>query len=187
MNLVFFLEERSAKEMLKGLLPRVLTPSVDVTYIVFEGKHDMEKNIVRRLRRWNRDSIFVVLRDQDHDDCRVVKSRLRKKCDDAGRPECIVRIACRELESWYFGDLDAVEKGLGLSNLVKHEKKRKYRNPDDIAAPAKELSRLTDDRYQKLLGSRAIGRELSLRDNRSRSFTVFLDTLRRLCPTPQST
>ena len=30
MILVFLLEERSAKEMLKGLLPRLLPPGVDV-------------------------------------------------------------------------------------------------------------------------------------------------------------
>ena len=50
MNLVFVLEEPSAREMLKGLLPRVLPGAVQVRYVVFEGKHDLEKNIIRRLR-----------------------------------------------------------------------------------------------------------------------------------------
>lgn len=36
---VFFLEELSARAMLEGLLPRIVPQSVDVRYIVFEGKN----------------------------------------------------------------------------------------------------------------------------------------------------
>ena len=55
MNLVFFLEEPSAREMLKGLIPRVLPDGIAFQYLVFEylvfeGKQDLEKNIVRRMR-----------------------------------------------------------------------------------------------------------------------------------------
>ena len=52
MTLVFFLEERSAREMLTGLLPRVLPVHVVVRYVVFEGKHDLDQNIGRKLREW---------------------------------------------------------------------------------------------------------------------------------------
>ncbi len=52
MSLVFFLEEPSVREMLKGLLPRVVPHVTTVTYIVFEGKQDLDKNVVRRLRGW---------------------------------------------------------------------------------------------------------------------------------------
>ena len=41
-NLVCFLEEQSTREMLKGVLPRLLPQGVDCTYIVFDGKQDME-------------------------------------------------------------------------------------------------------------------------------------------------
>ena len=37
-NLVFFLEELSAKEMLDGLLPRVLPDGIHHTCMVFRGK-----------------------------------------------------------------------------------------------------------------------------------------------------
>ena len=99
MNLVFLLEEPSAREMLKGLLPRVLPHPMQIRYIVFEGKQDLEKNIIRRLRGWRvPDSVFVVLRDQDAADCLTVKRKLARKCEEAGKPETIVRIACREIE-----------------------------------------------------------------------------------------
>ena len=42
-NLVCFLEEPSAKEMLEGVLPRLLPADVKFTYIVFEGKQDLKK------------------------------------------------------------------------------------------------------------------------------------------------
>ena len=49
--LVCLLEEPSAKEMLKGVLSRMLPHDIWVKYyIVFEGKQDLEKQMIRRLR-----------------------------------------------------------------------------------------------------------------------------------------
>ncbi len=57
---VFFLEEPSAKEMLVGLLPRLLPPLAKVQYLVFSGKQDLEKNLVRKIRGWQMpESVFV--------------------------------------------------------------------------------------------------------------------------------
>ena len=180
MNLVFLLEEPSAREMLKGLLPRVVHHSVQIRYIVFEGKQDLEKNVIRRLRGWRApDSVFVVLRDQDAADCLTVKRELARKCRDAGKSETIIRIACRELESWYFGDLAAVGSALGLPNLVRYAKQRKYRIPDAIHSPGTELRKISCNTYQKVAGSRAIGPRLSPDNNLSHSFGVFVAGIRR--------
>jgi len=108
-TLVFCLEEPSARAMLQGLLPRLLPTEVQVQYIVFEGKQDMHRQLVRRLKHWLApDSCFVVLRDQDSSDCRLLKQELRALCEAAGRPQALVRIACHELETFYLGDLAAV-------------------------------------------------------------------------------
>ena len=180
MNLVFFPEEPSAREMLKGLLPRVLPDVIAFQYVVFEGKQDLEKNIVRRLRGWRAPNcVFIVLRDQDAGDCLVIKQTLAAKCHEAGKPETVVRIACRELESWYFGDLAAVERGLGVANLVRYGNTQQYRVPDAIRAPATELSKITRNTYQKVSGSRDIGPELSPDANKSRSFQVFIEGVQR--------
>ena len=174
-NLVCFLEEPSAKEMLKGVLPRLLPENIQCYYIVFDGKQDLEKQLMRKLRGWNKqNSVFLVIRDQDSDDCKVVKSRLLNLCREAGKPEALVRIACRELESFYFGDLSAVEVGLGLKNIADKQQKSKYRVPDDIVNPSYELERLTNGVYQKVTGSRSIGPSLSLENNASHSFKVLL-------------
>lgn len=185
-RLVFFLEEPSAREMLKGLLPRLLPGDTVPQYVVFEGKNDMKKQLPKKLRGWRApDSRFVVLCDKDGADCVRVKSELVEICHETGRPGALVRIACHELESWYLGDLNAVERGTGLSGLARRQKRAKYRNPDRLANPVQELERVTGDRYQKVSGSRAIGPHLSVdasggQENRSRSFRVFVSGLRRL-------
>ena len=74
MNLVFILEEPSAKDLLQGLLPRLIPVSTAVHYLIFEGKQDLERQLVKKLRGWRLpDSAFVVLRDQDAAECRAVR------------------------------------------------------------------------------------------------------------------
>ena len=185
-HLVFFLEGPSEREMLKGLVPRLLSGDTIPQYVVFEGKRDMERQLPRKLRGWRRpDCRFVVLRDKDGADCLQVKSGLVEICRQAGKPDALVRIACHELESWYLGDLSAVEQAMNMSGLAARQGRRKYRDPDRLANPVQELERMTDNHYQKVSGSREIGRYLSLdrggaQRNRSHSFQVFVSGLREL-------
>lgn len=135
------------------------------------------------MKELTQDDIFLILRDQDSGDCRLIKENLLKKCRAANKPETIVRIACHELESFYLGDLAAVEKGLGLGNLSKRQRKHTYRQPDRLANPAQELMRLTQNRYQKVAGSRAIGQHLDPENNQSHSFKVLVRALKQLSTT----
>lgn len=179
-EIVFFLEEPSAREMLKGLLPKVLPENISVQYIVFEGKQDLGKKLPIRLRAWQKpDSRFVVLCDKDSADCHQVKESLVEKCNASGKPETLVRIACHELESWYLGDLAAVANSIGPGNLERHQNKNKFRAPDQLANPVQELKKIAPS-YQKVAGSRAIGPNLSLSENCSVSFNVFLSGLKNL-------
>lgn len=180
-ELVFFLEGPSEREMLKGFLPKVLPEHVIPRYVVFEGKQDLERQLPGKLRAWKApDACFVVLRDKDGGDCRKIKANLLEICCDAKRPDTLVRIACHELESWYLGDLKAVESGLGLVGLAGKQKNAKYRTPDALANPAQELQRITKKAYQKVAGSREIGSRLSLDSNLSHSFNVFVSGVNRL-------
>jgi len=97
-ELVFLLEEESARVMIEGILPKLLKPGIAPRYIVFEGKQDLEKSMLRKLRSYNNpDATFIILRDQDSADCRVVKDKLKQKCTEANKPNAIVRVVCREL------------------------------------------------------------------------------------------
>ena len=180
-EIVFLLEEPSAEAMLDGLLPMILP--IDVTHrcIVFDGKQDLEKQMVRRLRGYRApDAQFVVLRDQDSGDCKEVKKGLVRKCVEANKPDVLVRIVCREIESWYLADLAAVEKGLEETGLARLQNKQPYRAPDSISSPCRKLRELVPS-YQKIAGSRAIAPHLDCGNARSRSFRNFIEGVRRIC------
>jgi hypothetical protein len=179
-QIVFFLEEPSAKEMLEGVLPKILPESFKPRYVVFEGKQDLEKRLPIRLKAWqNPDAMFVVMRDQDSGDCVEIKNNLVTKCREAGKPDTLVRIACHELESFYLGDLEAVASSIGPNNLGRQQNKAKFRNPDNLNNAAQELKKLAPS-YQKVSGSRAIGPKLDIENNRSTSFNALISGVRRL-------
>lgn len=182
-EIVFLLEEVSAREFLKQLLPRVLPADREIPYrfIVFEGKQDLDRQIERRIRGYlNPQARFIVLRDQDNADCLELKRELSRRCGAAGRADVIIRIACRELESFYLGDLAAVEAAFGIRGLARRQNERKFREPDRLGSPSRELERLTTRRYHKVSGSRAIAAHLRLEESRSRSFGHLVDAIRRV-------
>lgn len=184
-HIVFFLEEHSAKALLDTLLPRLLPPDAFSFHCIpFEGKRDLQKRVPVRLRAWQKQDTFVVLHDQDSGNCNTLKTRLAGLCAKAGKPDTLVRIACRELESWYLADLHAVEKGLEIKGLAKHKDAAEYRDPDSQQNPAKILQQLTSNKYQKLAGSRAIGPYLDLNNTRSASFRNFITGVRRIAGLP---
>lgn len=182
-ELVFLLEEQSAKAMLGSLLPRLLDDRVTYRLIPFEGKQDLEKQLARRIRGYqNRATRFIVLRDQDSQpDCVKLKQHLLDLCATSGKLEaCIVRIACTELESFYLADLAAVEQALGITGLAAQQKSRKFRAPDGLGCPSRELKTVTKNRYEKVAGSRAIGECLTLDNTRSSSFQNLIVGIRRM-------
>ena len=68
---------------------------------------------------------FLVMLDQDFEDCLKLKNELREKIDLAGKSDMtLIRIACRELESFFFGDLAAVETALNVSGLSDQQNTR---------------------------------------------------------------
>ena len=180
-ELVFLLEEPSAKAMIEGILSKIiLETDIVVRYIVFEGKQDMEKQIIRKLQGYNNPHAkFIILRDQDSGDCQVIKTNLQQKCKDANKFQFIVRIACRELESCYIADLEAVEKAYNKTNLSVLQTKKKFRNPDNLESPSKELKSLVPE-YQKINGSRMIAPYLNLENTRSLSFFHFINAIKSI-------
>jgi hypothetical protein len=175
------LEERSAKHFLEEFLPR-WRPDLEFICIAHEGKTDLEKSLPRKLKAWQfPDDLLVVLRDNDGTPCLETKARLSSICLDCGRQNSLVRLACQELESWFLGDLRAVEKAFGLNGLERLQAKQKFREPDRLESPSRELQKIAPT-YQKLRGSRLVGQHLGVtsENNRSRSFQVFLTGLERL-------
>lgn len=182
-ELVFLLEEESAKAMLESLLPRILNPKIQPRFIPFEGKQDLERQLTKRLRGYiNQQARFIVLRDQDSaPNCLVLKKKLAEHCQNAGKAEkTLVRIACRELETFYLADLAAVEQALKINGLTQRQGSAKFRNPDRLGSPSKELETLTRGNYQKVIGSREIGNFLNAANERSPSFKNLVNGIRKL-------
>jgi len=179
-NLVILLEEPSARDLLSGLLPKLLPESVHVHYLVFDGKQDLERQLVRKLRGWRMpDSAFVVLRDQDAAECRVVRATLAKLVQESKRTPSLVRVACRELESWIVGDWQAVAEAFERPNLVGLSVREQYREPDTLVHPVETLRKHIPE-YQKRDGARRVGGLLDPQRNQSRSFRAFCAGLKAL-------
>lgn len=63
----------------------------------------------------------------------MLKSELTALCRGArANADFTVRIACAELESWFLGDLNALEKAFGLKGLAKRQSEAKFRDPDKL-------------------------------------------------------
>lgn len=177
-RIVFLLEEYSAKALLEELLPR-LFPDLRFLCVSHEGKRDLEKSIPRKLRAWREPGDrFCILRDNDGADCRDLKRSLVEMCRTAGRPDTLVRIACQEMEAWYFGAPGLLAQGFRDERLRSLDRKARFRVPDAIARPAKELHRLVPA-FQKVSGARTMGGLLE-RENSSASFRVLLSGIARL-------
>lgn len=177
-RLVFLLEERSMQVLLEGMLPR-LFPELPFLCIPHEGKQSLEQSIPRKLRAWNEPGArFCVVRDNDGADCTALKQQLVDLCCDGRRDDALVRIACQELEAWYFGEPGALADEFQRENLRGIHEKARYRVPDAINRPSRELTKLVAE-FQKVGGARRLARRLS-RANRSESFRALLAGIERL-------
>lgn len=182
-ELVFLLEEKSAVAFLETFLPRLLHEDIAFRLIPFEGKQDLQKQLMRKIRGYaNRHARFIIVQDQDsYPDCRVLKDQLLGLCAQSGRAsECLVRIACKELETYYLADLSAVEQALNVKGLASKQLTEKFRMPDRLGSPSRELKVLTHNRYEKVADSRKLGQYLSIDNERSPSFRHLIRGIRRL-------
>ena len=177
-RIVFLLEEYSMKVLLEGLLPK-LFPDMPFLCIPHEGKQDLEKSIPRKLRAWQEPGAsFCVVRDNDGADCKAIRQHLVKLCKKGGRPDTVVRIACQEMEAWYFGDLEATARAFQRGELPEIGNQARYREPDSIVTPSSKLTELVPE-FQKISGARRMGRELS-RTNKSPSYQALISGIDRL-------
>jgi hypothetical protein len=90
----------------------------------------------------------------------------------------LVRIACQELEAWYFGEISALAKAFDTPQLKEIENRARYRNPDAIQYPSRELVKLIPE-FQKVSGARRMAVLLSRDGNRSHSFQAFMEGVER--------
>ena len=178
-EVVFLLEEGSMEVLLDAILPRI-APGSPYRLIAHEGRTDLQRSIPRKIRAWGLPARFVIVHDQhSHPNCRILKRQLTDICQNArANADYIVRIACSELESWFLGDLRAIELAYGLSGLAKRQSQAKFRDPDKLTNAAEIIQTFVPG-YRKRRGAEMIGPHLDLKNNQSHSFRLFVKTAHR--------
>ena len=201
MHFVFLVEEPSMEAFLRTLLPRLLREACTHQIHAFQGKRDLKWKLKARLRgyaRWLPDDwrIFVLV-DRDRDDCRVLKNELEETARLSGlrtisrsradRWQVANRIVIEELESWYFGDWEAVRRAYPRvsPNVPKREG---YRDPDGVRDTWEAFERVLQrhgyfsNGLRKTEAARAVAKHVDPAANRSASFAVFHRTLMEAAP-----
>lgn len=181
-RVIFLVEEPSMKVLLDELLPRLIPDWVMHEHfqcVQHEGKSDLDRSIPIKLKAWKEPGVrFVVVRDNDSQDCGVLKKRLLSLCRNAGRPDTIVRLVCQELESWYLGDLPALSKAYGDAKCNTPALRKKYADPDDWQKPSVQVEQMIPE-FSKRSGARLMARQLSV-TNQSASYRTFIKTVQEL-------
>ncbi|MBI4873583.1 MAG: DUF4276 family protein [Acidobacteria bacterium] len=191
MRIEFLLEERSAEEVLRVVVPKIIGPEHEVDFSAFRGKPDLLANLESRLRAYRHwlptDGRIVVLIDRDRANCLVLKHQVDAIAARVGMATRVLsRIAVEELGAWYFGDVDAVVAA--YKKVERHlRNKAPYRDPDTVPGGAAEalervLQRAGYHRggLQKIRAARDIAPSMDPARNRSRSFQVFRGGILRL-------
>jgi hypothetical protein len=178
-------EEPSMEHFLSGILPKVLPDDykVDVNCFIraHRGKSDLQKSIPNKMRAYPQFGYPVkvlIIHDQDSNDCKNLKNKITELCGMTTIP-FVVRIACRELENWYLGQLAAIEKVYPETKASSLINKAKYRNPD-LLHGANELNRMTQN-FSKTQAAREISKHVDVNNNTSPSFNHTIRAIRHLC------
>jgi hypothetical protein len=200
-NLEILVEERSAESALEVLLPRIV-PGAEFEIRVFRGKPDLLKKLPDRLKGYaawitRAGTYLVVLVDRDDDDCLALKAEMEQMAYAAGLPTATAapasrrvhvlnRIAVEELEAWFFGDVPALCAAYPRVP-VSLGQQAKYRDPDAVLGGTWEaLERVLQaggyhrDGLAKVAAATGIAQHMNVDVNRSQSFQVFRDGVRRL-------
>lgn len=193
-SLEILTEEQSMAEFLKGFLPNILPQDYVIgknCYIhPHKGKNDLRKSIPRKMRSYSHlpySVKVIIIHDQDSNDCHQLKQDIVKLIKDTLTQTghsipVLVRIACRELENWYLGDLKAVEDACPKSKASQYVNKSKYRSPDGLTG-SDEIRRLLQENFSKTKLAREMSQCMSINenDNRSKSFQHFVRGIKKYC------
>lgn len=177
-------EEPSMERFLKGLLPGILPDGYRVDENCFirthEGKQDLQKEIPRKVKAYKKSKPsrkIIVIHDQDSNDCRELKNKLIKLIATAADIPFLVRIACKELEAFYLGDMQAIEKVYPKFKAKRHANKAKFRNPDKCNA-FDEIRKIVPE-FQKNRASNEIVKHIDIEGNKSPSFRSLVTGIQR--------
>lgn len=187
-RLEILVKEPSMAEFLRIVMPPLLPDGWAIDQNVFirkhQGKSDLKKSVPTKLKafsHWNEPIGFIIMQDQDSNDCRLLKQELQALCNDYKSMPVLIRIVCRELEAWYLGDMDAIQKAYPTFKAKNYSSKSKFRKPDQCNAKD-ELRKILPS-YQETSAARNIAPHIKIDNNNSESFRQFVIGLKRFIQT----
>ena len=178
------------EKFLLHLLPDILPEGYALGQNCFirphSGKSDLVKSLPKKakgFKHFPQPVRMVVVHDQDSNDCIVLKKELTKivRAENTDIP-LLVRIACRELENWYLGDLAAVEKVYPDSKASRQASKAKFRQPDQLHG-SDEMKRLSAQ-FSKHHSAKETPQHMDLAQNKSVSFNHFVSGIQKFLLQP---
>ena len=183
--LEILVEEPSMENVLDIILPQILPEGYELGINCFvrphQGKSDLQKSIPRKVmayQRFPQPVKLIVIQDQDSNDCMVLKQELIDLIMNRNSNQSyLVRIACRELENWYLGDMQAIETVYPTFKARTHQLKAKYRNPDSVSG-ADDLERKIKN-FAKGFASKNIPQHMDISNNKSPSFNHLVSGVQR--------
>ena len=193
MQIEVLLEEPSAEEALRHLLPKIINGRARLKLINMRNKSRLLQELPSRLRGYTmrihagEDLRIMVLVDRDDDDCRNLKATLERVTREAGlstksssqengKFHVVNRLAIEELEAWFIGDIDALKQA--FSSLRGVNFPASFQNPDN-GGTWERLHRflrtngIYRSSYPKIEAARKISLYMQFAHNRSKSFQHF--------------
>lgn len=186
-TLYVLVEEESARAVVEAvwILIQDQFPEDTLQVKVHQGKQDLQRAIRKVVPALSHvpNARILILHDQDSSDCQELKQRLLSLLVGSTAP-IKVRIVCRELESWFLGDLNALAQIFPRFRPDRIQKPSRFRKIDSVVNPFKELKRmvpeLSERNVSKVWLSKTIATRLSLEGNKSESFNHFIGAIRVL-------
>lgn len=195
-HLEFLVEEPSMEAFLRELLPRMLGDEMSFQIYPFQCKNDLIDKLPSRLKGYSSwlpaEYRIIVILDRDDEDCFKLKKQLDSmvhqcglctRSDDVNKWQVLNRIAIEELESWYFGDWNAL-KSLYPRVSANVPQKESFRDPDAIAGGTWEAFERILKRagyfeggLRKTEVARKLGRNIDWKSNSSCSFQCLRDAV----------
>ena len=108
---------------------------------------------------------------------KILKEEIKQLCGEFTKP-LLIRIVCQELESWYLGDLNAIEQAYPRFKSSNYVRKSNFKNPDSLNA--KDMLKRILPEYSEVLSSRNISNFMEVDCNKSISFRQFVTGIKKI-------
>ncbi len=187
MTLYIFTEESSAQKCLESFLPKIFLDQKKFKIFAHGGRENLKQALRKTLPRISQieNAKILITIDQDKNDCKKLKQDLQKIFHEKCHCPYKIRIVCKELESWFLGDFNAISLAYPKFKSEKYRHKTDIRYVDKIDQPSKKLLKMiTEIDGRKFLSkgemSEKISPHLNINQNTSPSFNQTIQAIKFL-------